>query len=55
LEVIKDTTKSAQDKIRLFVIYFLSHDEIPKSDLEEYETALTEAGCEISILNYIKQ
>ncbi|KAL5036522.1 hypothetical protein BDV3_005198 [Batrachochytrium dendrobatidis] len=55
LEVIKDPKKDAQDKIRLFLIYYLSIDEISKEDLAEYETCLAEAGCNTASINYVKQ
>ncbi|KAG1339480.1 hypothetical protein G6F62_005770 [Rhizopus arrhizus] len=57
LEMIRDTEKKhPEDKMRLFLIYYLSTgEEIPKEDMEAYEKALSEVGCELSPLNYIKK
>ncbi|KAI9480294.1 MAG: Sec1-like protein [Benjaminiella poitrasii] len=57
LEAIQDSEKKEpEDKIRLFLIYYLSTvEEIPKEDMEAYENALSEAGCDMEPLNYIKK
>jgi hypothetical protein len=55
LEVIKDTSKNSEDKLRLFLLYYLSVGEIQKSDMNSIETALGLAGCDTSSLQYIKQ
>ncbi|KAG0743310.1 hypothetical protein G6F57_000286 [Rhizopus arrhizus] len=57
LEMIRDTEKKhPEDKMRLFLIYYLSTgEEIPKEDMEAYEKALSEVGCDLSPLNYIKK
>lgn len=56
LEAIRDAEKkNPEDKMRLFLIYYLSTvEEIPKDDMEAYEKALSEAGCDMEPLNYIK-
>ncbi|KAI9359511.1 Sec1-like protein [Pilaira anomala] len=56
LETIRDPEKkNPEDKMRLFLIYYLSTvDEISKEDMEAYENALSEAGCDIEPLHYIK-
>ncbi|KAI8989582.1 Sec1-like protein [Pilobolus umbonatus] len=57
LDIINDKEKTnPEDKMRLFLIYYLSTaDEISKEDMETYEQALAEAGCEIEALHYIKR
>ncbi|KAG1049761.1 hypothetical protein G6F43_007929 [Rhizopus delemar] len=57
LEMIHDTEKKhPEDKMRLFLIYYLSTgEEIPKEDMEAYEKALSEVGCDLNPLNYIKK
>ncbi|KAI8984658.1 Sec1-like protein [Mycotypha africana] len=57
LKAIGDTEKkNPEDKMRLFLIYYLSMvEEIPKDDMETYEKALSEAGCDMEPLNYIKK
>jgi sec1 family domain-containing protein 1 len=48
LALIKDTDKGTNpsDKLRLFIIWYLSVDREPsKSELNEFESALKEAGC----------
>ena len=55
IEVIKDENKEAQDKLRLFLIYFLTVGNIAKEDLSQIERALTAAGCSTFSVNYIKQ
>ncbi|CAO3629200.1 unnamed protein product [Mucor hiemalis] len=56
LETIRDAEKkNPEDKMRLFLIYYLSTvEEISKDDMEAYEKALSEAGCDMEPLNYIK-
>lgn len=56
LETIRDVEKkNPEDKMRLFLIYYLSTvEEIPKDDMEAYEKALSEAGCDMEPLNYIR-
>jgi hypothetical protein len=55
LETIRDAAKTTEDKLRLFIIFYLYHDEVSKDELSEYEGALMGAGCDTSVLNYIKQ
>ncbi|OZJ05627.1 hypothetical protein BZG36_01526 [Bifiguratus adelaidae] len=57
LEVLNDTEKKdANDKMRYFLIWYLSISEDPSpSDMEDYEKALTVAGCELEPLTYVKR
>lgn len=57
LDIISDPDAGTpEDKMRLFLIYFITAPQPPsESDLEQYKKALTDAGCDLSPLNYIKQ
>lgn len=57
LEVIRDAEKKEpEDKMRLFLIYYLSTaEEIPTEDMQAYEKALEAAGCDLAPLHYIKK
>ncbi|KAJ3043818.1 Vesicle trafficking between the ER and Golgi [Rhizophlyctis rosea] len=55
LEAIRDPKKSSEDKLRLFIIYYLSVEDVSKDDFAEFEKALGEAGCEVAALRYVKQ
>ncbi|KAF9414857.1 Vesicle trafficking between the ER and Golgi [Podila epigama] len=56
LEAINDhEKKDPDDKMRLFLIYYLSiQEDIPNDIMTEYEDALTKAGCDLAPLHYIK-
>jgi len=54
LESIKDPERKPMDKLRTFIIFFLSV-EISREDMAEYESALTNAGVDLSALNYVKR
>ncbi|KAM7323183.1 hypothetical protein ACRRTK_017289 [Alexandromys fortis] len=57
LDVISDPDAGTpEDKMRLFLIYYISTQQAPsEADLEQYKKALTDAGCNLSPLQYIKQ
>uniref|UniRef100_A0A8P4GDL2 Sec1 family domain-containing protein 1 n=1 Tax=Dicentrarchus labrax TaxID=13489 RepID=A0A8P4GDL2_DICLA len=57
LDIISDPDAGTpEDKMRLFLIYYIAALQAPsESDLEQYKTALLDAGCDLSPLNYIKQ
>uniref|UniRef100_A0A8C2XHZ0 Sec1 family domain-containing protein 1 n=1 Tax=Cyclopterus lumpus TaxID=8103 RepID=A0A8C2XHZ0_CYCLU len=57
LDIISDPDAGTpEDKMRLFLIYYITAQQAPsESDLEQYKTALLDAGCDLSPLNYIKQ
>jgi sec1 family domain-containing protein 1 len=54
LQVIRDSAKGPEDKLRLFLIYYLSHGNVPKEEVSQVEIALKEAGCDTSSLQYIE-
>ncbi|GBC02458.1 hypothetical protein RclHR1_04640001 [Rhizophagus clarus] len=55
LEAIRDPEKKPEDKLRFFIIYYLSAEEVLKEDMNEYEDALRSAGCDLGALNYVKK
>jgi hypothetical protein len=59
LETIRDKTlESAEDKLRLFIIYYLSAPDAVfsnRSDVEEFERALSEQGADLRALQYVKK
>jgi sec1 family domain-containing protein 1 len=55
LEAIHDPERKPMDKLRAFIIFFLSVENVSKEDLAEYEAALTKSGVDLSALNYVKR
>lgn len=58
MEVVKDGDKGVNptDKLRLFIIWFLSSEqEVSRADFEGFTKALEEAGADISSLAYVRQ
>ena len=58
LELLKDEAKGREplDKLRLFIIWFLScEQDVPRTDMERFEEALTAAGADIAALAYVKR
>lgn len=58
LELIKDADKGNQpaDKLRLFIIWFLSTEQdVSRADWQQFEEALTAAGVNGTCLAYIRQ
>ncbi len=58
LELIKDEAKGTEpvDKLRLFVIWFLSTEQdVSRAELDGFEKALTAAGADGTSLSYIRQ
>ncbi|CAO3651259.1 unnamed protein product [Cunninghamella echinulata] len=57
LEAINDPEKkNPEDKMRLFLIYYLSTvDDIPTDDMDTYKKALESAGCDMKPLKYIEK
>jgi hypothetical protein len=56
--LIKDKEKgdTALDKLRLFVVWFLSTEtDIGRADWQQFEEALTAAGVDGTCLPYIRQ
>lgn len=56
LEVISDPSAgTAEDKLRLFIIYYTLSSDISDDDLTPYTTALETAGADTSAMAYLKQ
>lgn len=58
LEILNDETKGKEpmDKLRLFIIWFLSTEqEVSRAEMERFEESLRNAGANITSLAYIKQ
>lgn len=43
------------DKLRLFIIYYICSFNLSDAELARFESALLDAGCNLSALNYIKR
>lgn len=51
-----DKGKEPLDKLRLFIIWFLSTEqEVSRSDMERFEEALTRSGADVTALAYIRR
>ncbi|CAH1408314.1 unnamed protein product [Nezara viridula] len=56
LDILTDTEAGTpDDKMRLFLIYYICTDLIPETDLNKYSEALQTVGCDSDALNYIKR
>jgi len=55
LEAINDPERKAEDKLRTFIIFFLTVENVSKEDMMEYEAALLKAGISLAALNYVKR
>lgn len=56
MDIISDAEAgSADDKMRLFIIYYICSNHLSDGELKKFETALLEAGCDLSPLAYIKR
>lgn len=58
MEIIKDDNKGKEplDKLRLFIIWFLSTEqEVGRADFEGFAKALEAAGANVSCLPYVRQ
>jgi len=43
-----------QDKLRMFLIYYITHQNISPAELSDFEEKLTAIGCDLSPLKYLK-
>ncbi|KAH0536424.1 hypothetical protein FGG08_006693 [Glutinoglossum americanum] len=58
LELLNDEAKNKEplDKLRLFIIWFLSTEqEVSRAEMERFEEALKRAGADTTVLAYIKK
>jgi len=56
MEVLEDPENGvAEDKLRLFLIFFLSSPAVSEAELEQYSAALQAAGCDLAPLTYLRR
>ncbi|KAL1506571.1 hypothetical protein ABEB36_005906 [Hypothenemus hampei] len=56
LDIISDPEAgNIDDKMRLFIIYYICITHLSDSELKKFENTLTEAGCDLSPLAYVKR
>ncbi|KAF2894636.1 hypothetical protein ILUMI_11534 [Ignelater luminosus] len=56
VDILSDPdTGTPEDKMRLFIIYYICTPYISDADYSKYETTLQEAGCDLLPLVYIKR
>lgn len=56
LDIISDPdTGSPEDKMRLFIIYYICSPHILEMDYHKFDQALTNAGCDMQPMSYIKR
>lgn len=56
MDIISDVEAGcADDKMRLFIIYYICSTHLSDGELKKFETSLLEAGCDLSPLTYIKR
>lgn len=56
LDAIRDPEKQdPEDKLRLFIIWYLSVENVSRVDMQQYEEALKDAGCDLKPLDFIKR
>lgn len=56
IDILKDSEfGEPDDKMRLFIIYYICTPNVSSSEFSKYETILTELGCDLSPLPYLKR
>ncbi|KRT80283.1 hypothetical protein AMK59_7355, partial [Oryctes borbonicus] len=56
LDIISDPEiGTPEDKMRLFIIYFICTPHLSEAELKRFENALNEVGCDLSAMAYIKR
>jgi hypothetical protein len=56
MEMITDPEAgTAQDKLRMFIIYYLLSANLSQAELDQYLIQLKEANCDIDCIKYIKR
>ena len=55
LEIISDPKKGKpEDKLRLFLVYLLSVEQLTKGEIEEFRESLTKAGCDLRAIKFVE-
>jgi len=55
LQVIRESKGSLEDKLRLYLIYYLNKDNVPAGEIEELEAAITKEAPYFSATSFIKK
>lgn len=56
MDLITDTSAGTEeDKMRLFIIYYLCTSQVPEEEYKKFETALLAANCDIKPMTYMKR
>ena len=56
LELLKDPEFGLpDDKLRLYIIYYICSQNVPEFELERMKEALAEAGCDLAALAYVQR
>eukprot|EP01113_Clastostelium_recurvatum_P017096 TRINITY_DN2000_c0_g1_i1.p1 TRINITY_DN2000_c0_g1~~TRINITY_DN2000_c0_g1_i1.p1 ORF type:complete len:652 (-),score=130.27 TRINITY_DN2000_c0_g1_i1:186-2141(-) len=55
LSIIQGDKGTPEDKLRFFLIYFLSTKSVTQTDMDAYEEALVKAGANLAPLKYLKE
>jgi len=51
---VLDGKGSPEDKLRLFLIYYITHQNLSPAELSEFEEKLKATGCDLTPFNYLK-
>jgi len=54
LAAIESEKGTPEDKLRLFLIFYVTHQNLPVSELADFEKKLEALGCDLSALHYLK-
>jgi len=54
LAAIESDKGTVEDKLRLFLIFYVTHQNLPQSELAEFESKLSALGCDLAPLHYLK-
>ncbi|BFF94798.1 protein sly1 homolog [Drosophila madeirensis] len=56
LELLRDPEfGQSEDKLRLFIIYYICAQQLPESEVERLKEALQAAGCDLTALAYVQR
>lgn len=56
MDLISDAgAGTAEDKMRLFIIYYLCSPQVADEDYNKFEAALLAANCDIQPMSYMKR
>lgn len=56
LDLLRDSEfGQAEDKLRLYIIYFICAQQLPESEQERLKEALQAAGCDLTALAYVQR